>query len=607
MKKLIITSAMIVVAATCAAESALWLRNTAISPDGKTIAFTYQGDIFTVGSGGGRAVQLTSNPAYDSAPFWSPDGKRIAFSSDRDGSTDVFVVDAAGGTPVRLTTHSGSESPLGWLNDSTVLFTASLMPEAPGLNTPFLPQTYSVKAKAGCRPELYLPLAMRAAAANGKGQLLFQDRKSYENGFRKHEKSSGTGDIHLYSDGKFSRLTTFEGHDQNPVWLGEGKYAYLSEQDGTLNVYTAGLGGGAPKQLTKFAGNPVRSLSASADGGLLTFSYDGEIYTLRPGAEPVKLDVEIAADNYDRDHVKRYVNAGATSMAVSPSGEEVAFVLRGDVYVTSVKYKTTKRITDTPAQERCVSFSDDGRTLVYDSERDGIWQLFTAKIKDDKEKNFAYCTEIVEEPLYKSDKTAQQPVFSPDGKKVAFLEDRTELKVIDVATKKAHTALDGKFNYSYTDGDVSFTWSPDSRWLLIDYIGVGGWNNSDIALVSEDGATVVDLTESGYADHNPRWALDGKALTYQTGRYGMKAQGSWGNEFDVMLMVLDGEAWDKFLRTKEEMELAEKVESESADEADKDSKDKKKDKKKTRRKIKRRLKRKSKASMWPTVSTAWRA
>ncbi len=78
-----------------------------------------------------------------------------------------------------------------------------------------------------------------------------------------------------------------------------------------------------------------------------------------------------------------------------------------------------------------------------------------------------------------------------------------------------NTALDGKYNYSYTDGDVSFSWSPDSKWLLADYIGIGGWNNTDIALVKADGTEVIDLTESGYSDGNAKWVLGGKAITYQ--------------------------------------------------------------------------------------------
>ena len=301
---------------------------------------------------------------------------------------------------------------------------------------------------------------------------------------------------------------------------------------------------------------------------------------MRPGSEPQKLAVEIIADQYDGDRVKYFTDRGATTMAVSPSGNELAFVIRGDVYVTDAKYKTTKRITDTPAQERNVSFSKDGRTLVYDSDRDGYWQLFTATIKNPDEKQFAYATEIVEEPLYKCATAAQQPVFSPDGSKIAFLEDRTEIRVIDPKTKKVNTALDGKYNYSYTDGDVSFSWSPDSKWLLADYIGIGGWNNTDIALVKADGTEVIDLTESGYSDGNAKWVLGGKAITYHTGKYGMKSQGSWGNQGDILMMALDGEAWDNFNATEEEIALMEKAEKEKKEKEEKAKEGDKKDKKK---------------------------
>lgn len=301
---------------------------------------------------------------------------------------------------------------------------------------------------------------------------------------------------------------------------------------------------------------------------------------MRPGSEPQKLAVEIIADQYDGDRVKYFTDRGATTMAVSPSSNELAFVIRGDVYVTDAKYKTTKRITDTPAQERYVSFSKDGRTLVYDSDRDGYWQLFTATIKNPDEKQFAYATEIVEEPLYKCATAAQQPVFSPDGSKIAFLENRTEIRVIDPKTKKVNTALDGKYNYSYTDGDVSFSWSPDSKWLLADYIGIGGWNNTDIALVKADGTEVIDLTESGYSDGNAKWVLGGKAITYHTGKYGMKSQGSWGNQGDILMMALDGEAWDNFNATEEEIALMEKAEKEKKEKEEKAKEGNKKDKKK---------------------------
>lgn len=564
--------------AAVAADEPLWLRNTAISPKGDVIAFTYHGDIFTVPVAGGAARQITSSAAYDTNPVWSPDGATLVFASDRRGSLDIYAVEATGGTPRRLTTHSGREVPLAFLNDTTILFSASLQPSWLAAQGPFQAQVYQLPLSGG-RPKMYQSIPMGAVSVGADGRVLYQDRKGYEDVLRKHERSSGTADVWLLQDGKHTKLTSFNGHDMNPVWLpGQQEFLYLSESDGTLNVYARAFADGKERQLTKMQRHPVRSLSVSADGKTLAFSWNGEIYTLVPGAEPKKVDVAIVADDYNADLDKGYRRSGATTLAVSPSGEEVAFVLRGDVYVTNVKYKTTKRITNTDGQERCVEFSPDGRMLVYDSERDGKWQLFTAKIKNEGEKQFAYATDIVEEPLYKSEKTAQQPVFSPDGKKVAFLEDRVELKVIDIDTKAVNTALDGKFNYSYSDGDISFDWSPDSRWLLCDYIGVGGWNNTDIALVKADGSQVVDLTESGYADSNAKWALDGKAFTYESGKEGYKSHGSWGEESDVYLMALDGEGWDTFLLSEEDAAIKEKAEADKKDKEDSD-KDKKKDKK----------------------------
>lgn len=556
-----------------AVESPLWLRSSAISPDASTVAFTYKGDIYTVPTSGGIASRLTVDPDYDANPLWSPDGSRLAFSSNRLGSDDIFVMPAKGGTPVRITTHSGNETPLAWLDNSRLLFSANLQPAVNAAQGPFQSQVYVVDVdKKGSRPQMYVSLPMTSASVDAAGRVLYGDKKGYEDILRKHERSSGTSDVWLKDGDKYTMLTRFNGHDMNPLW-GQGDiYYYVSEEDGTLNVWQNNLAGTAKRQLTKFTKHPVRSLSA-ASNGTLAFSWNGELYLQRPGAEPVKINVEIVGDDFDNDQVRRFVSSGATAMSVSPNGEEVAFVLRGDIFVTSVKYETTRRITDTPAQERTVQFSPDGKSLVYDSDRGGHWQLFIARPKNEDDKLFTYATEIVEEPLYSCATSAQQPQFSPDGKKVAFLENRTELKVIDVKSKKTNTALDGKYNYSYLDGDVSFEWAPDSKWLLASYIGVGGWNNTDIALVKADGSEVIDLTESGYSDGNPKWALGGKAITYETGRYGMKSHGSWGNTTDIVLMVLDGDAWDEFNYTEEEKALAADADKKKKDDKKDDDKD----------------------------------
>lgn len=591
-----LAAALSILGSTMAATAApvdnpLWLRGPSVSPDGSTVAFTYMGDIYSVPVTGGDACQLTSSPAYDASPMWSPDGSKIAFVSDREGSLDIYIMDARGGTPVRLTTHSSNEQIRAWLDNDHILYSASLQPAPEAATGDFLPQTYVVSTVTGSRPRLFMSLPATSISVSGD-RLLYQDRKGYEDVLRKHERSSGTADIWLLTlgkdgkakDGTFTKLTDFNGQDLNPVWngAGNGDFYYVSEEDGTLNVYSANINGKEKKQLTRFTTHPVRSLSASADGKVLTFSRDGQLWSLVPGGEPKVIDVRITADNYVRDVVKSIRKSGATSVAVSPEGNEVAFVLRGNVYVTSIDYATTKQITSTADQERVVDFAPDGRTIVYDSERDGLWQLFTATIKNPDEDSFTYATEIVEEPLYKSDSPAFQPAYSPDGKKVAFLEGREELRVIDVASKKVNTALEKKYNYSYTDGDVEFAWSPDSRWFLTSYIGKGGWNNTDIALVAADGSEIIDLTNSGYNDSNPRWAMDGKAMTWESDRAGYRSHGSWGAESDVYIMFFDGEAYDRFMMTEEEAKLADKAKDEK-DKKDKDGDDDNKSAKKSKK------------------------
>ena len=561
-------------------ESPRWLRNTSISPDGSKIAFTYRGDIFTIPTAGGEAHQLTSGGSYNTSPIWSPDSRTIVFSSDREGSYDLYRVASTGGTPIRLTTYSGNETPLAFLSPDKVIYSTSEITSEKSIRNPVRhTRTYAIDINTpDARPELYLSMPLGSASIAPDGKMLYHDRKGLEDPLRKHERSSGTCDVWLYDKGVFTKLTDFNGHDMNPVWKADGKgYYYLSEESGTINVYSAD-GKGGKRQLTNFEKHPVRTLSVSGSG-LMAFSQDGDIYTLREGETPSKVNVTIYADQYKKDIIKGFAGSGASGISISPEGKEVAIVVRGEVYVTDTKYSTTKRITNTAAQEREISFSPDGRKLVYDSERDGIWQLFISEIKNPSEKRFAYATEIEEKPLYKSELPAQQPRFSPDGKKVAFLENRTTLRVIDVESKKVTTILDGKYNYSYSDGDVPFEWSPDSQWILISYIGIGGWNNTDVAAVKADGSRVVDLTESGYSDGNAKWVLGGKAIAYETGKYGMKSHGSWGNQSDIVLMALDADAWDQINATEEEDALREEAEKEKKDADDKsDKSDKKKGK-----------------------------
>ena len=584
-RKLTLMVAVLMTIAASAQTNPLWMRFCAISPDGQTIAFSYKGDLFTVSSQGGAAHQLTSNAAYDAYPVWSPDGQRIAFASAREGSLDVYVVDKDGGTPKRLTTDSGNETPLWFLDDGTVLFEATNMPTSKSIlfASRSFPQVYQVSTSGG-RARLYSELPMQDLSVNARGDVLYHDIKGYEDPFRKHHTSSITRDIWLKQGGKFTKLTSFNGEDRTPRWAPDGNaYYYLSEQDGTFNVYKNTIGGQA-KQLTHHKDNPVRFLTV-ANNGTLCYGYNGEIYTLREGSEPQRVNITVTADRSEKELIRQIKGNGATAISVSPGGKEVAFVMHGDVYVTSVEYNTTKQVTNTPEQERTIDFSPDGRSIVYDSERNGMWQIYQTSIKNKDEKLFTYATDLEEVQLTNTGRTSLQPKYSPDGKSVAFLENRGTLRAVDVKTKAVRTLMDGKYIYSYSDGDVWYEWSPDSRWLLSSYIGTGGWNSQDIALVNASGnGEIHNLTESGYNEGNGKWVLGGKAMIFTSDRAGYRSHGSWGTEDDIYIMFFDLDAYERFTMTKEEKVMREEADKEKKKEtAEKEKNDKnakKKDKKK---------------------------
>lgn len=594
MKRLFLFCALVICATILnAEETPSWLRNCSISPDGATIAFTYKSDIFTVSASGGEARQLTSNNSYDTAPIWSPDGKHIAFASTRNGSMDIYIVSKEGGTPKRLTTNSASERPIAFLNDKEILFSSNLLPTAEYGEFPRTGQIYKVSTEGG-RPVLFSSENMEAMSIDKKGRILYHDNKGYEDPWRKHHTSSIARDIWIKTDDgkpKYTKLTTFEGEDRNPVWSSENDtYYYLSERNGSFNVFKASLSGNKNiEQITRHSKHPVRFLTTSKDDKLC-YCYNGDIYIADKGKSPQKVDIRITADIASNErHIMNLTN-GATAIAVSKSGKEVAFIVRGDVFVTMTDHNTTRRITDTPEQERNIDISPDGRTIIYSSERNGVWGIYKTSIVREEDKYFTHASELKEESVVTSDKASFQPSFSPDGKEIAFLEERTTLRVINLDSKRIRTVLDGKYNYSYSDGDISYAWSPDSKWFLTSYIGIGGWNNTDIALVKADGkGEIHNLTESGYTDANARWALDGKAMIWSSDRAGYRSHGSWGAQRDEYIMFFDGAAYDKFRMNKEELELfeeEEKAEKEKAEKAKKEEEEKSKDKKKEKSKKK---------------------
>ncbi|MBD5211327.1 MAG: peptidase S41 [Bacteroidales bacterium] len=567
------------------AATPLWLRNAVISPDGKQIAFTYKGDIYTVPAAGGEATRLTTSESYETSPRWSPDGKKIAFASDRHGNTDIFVMNANGGTPKRLTSNSAGELPEAFSADGKEIYYSAAV-QAPTASAMFptgrMTQLYAVSVDGG-KPRQVLGTPAQALAVTGNdGSFLYQDVKGFENAWRKHHTSSVTRDIWRYdaATGTHKNLTDRAGEDRNPVLSPDGKTVYfLSERNGgTFNVWKAPVDDMSKAvQVTNFKTHPVRFLSQAADG-TLAFGYDGELYTLRDGGKPQKVAVAINTEEFPEVERIRVTGRGG---ALSPDGKQVAYASRGEVFVGSVDHSSVKQITNTAAAEEMPQWHPEGREIVYTSLRDGHYNIYSAKIARDDDPNFSNATLIDEAPLIAADKTERTlPKYSPDGKKLAFIQDRNKLMVMDTKTKKVKQLTDGS-TYRYRDGGFDYKWSPDNRWIALEVDDNHHSPYTDIAIINVESGEMTHLTRSGYTDRDPHWAMGGNAIVFLTEKYGMRNHASWGSQDDAMIVFLNRDAYDRFHLDEEDFELRKEADKKAAKDKKKDDADKKdkKDKK----------------------------
>ena len=557
-----------------------WLRYPVISPDGKTLAFEYQGDIFTVPTMGGEARPVTIGEDYAFMPVYSPDGSQLAFASDRYGNFDVFVMPATGGTAKRLTFHSGGDYPYTFSPDGTsIVFGGRYQDATQNMLFPSgaQPELYSVAVEEGTISQVTTVPAEEARYAGD--YIYYQDQKGYENEWRKHHTSAIARDLWRLNttDGSYEQLTDNVAEDRHPVPSKDGQTLYfLSERNGDFNVYSMPAGGGEATQLTTFERHPVRFLSMS-DSDLLAFSWHGELYTLQPGQQPQKVNVRISYDGRQNQTEVKPLSGDFTEATLSPNGKEYAFVFRGEIFVSSVETGTTKRITNTAQQERSVSWHPDGKSLVYAAENGDSWDIMKTSIQREEEPYFFTSTLLKTEPVVNTAAEEFWPQVSPDGEKVAYLKDRTTIMVRNMKSGKEVMVLGPEHNYSYSDGDMYFAWSPDSRYLAADYGAperVAFFSNVGLLDITKENAP-TNVTFGGYSDGGAKFSRDGSMLYYYSVREGNREENGWfSGEGNTYALYLTREARDRAELDNEELALLKEREDKAEETADAEEKDK---------------------------------
>lgn len=491
-------------------------RHPAPSPDGRRIAFSWQGDLFIAPSTGGSAQRLTSNPAYDHHPRWLPDGKGLLFSSDREGGDDLFVIELAGAPPRRLTFHEAADMAQGILGSDAVFLSRR--------HVAWDRQTavYRVPLSGGTE-KLAVPFLALEAVPSPDGRRLALVRGSTP-ADRRHYRGSANRDIWLLdlTSMALDRLTRTEWDEDGVSWAGNDALVYRSDE-GTPDrrLVRMDLASRNVKVLAAHPGQDVRAPMASADGCIVAYELWDAIWVVPAdgSAIPHRLEMDVPADDQEPALQREVLHGEAEETAVSPDGTQVALVLRGDVWVVSRRSRELSgmaeplavRVTDTPGRERDVAWSPDGHTLVYASDRNGQLDIWAARPAGREDGNFVRSSSFKETRLTETPGDEFLPRFSPDGKKLAWVPGKGGLTVADAEGKNPHCL--------FTHWErTPYAWSPDSRWIAFSRLNSD--YNRDIFVIPSEGGAEINVTRHPGVDDHPSWSPDGRMLVWSTNRHG---------------------------------------------------------------------------------------
>ncbi|MGH7523508.1 MAG: S41 family peptidase [Gemmatimonadales bacterium] len=462
------------------------------------VAFAYAGDIWLAPRAGGDARRITSSPGVEQDPHFSPDGKWLAFTAEYGGNPDVYVVGIDSGAPRRLTWHPGPDQVRGWTPDGKSVVFMSPRAGVPDGE----PQLWSVALTGGLPERLPLLRAQSGAISPDGQSVAYQLVRPWEVEMRNY-RGGQNQPIRIYNlkTGTVEALPWTDSRDQQPVWLGSSVY-FISDRDWTNNVWAWDAATHAVRQITHYADYEVESVNAGA--GVIAYEQAGDIHLYDPAtSKDTKLEIHVAGDfPWTMPHAVD-VARSLTAPQLSPKGVRAVFEARGDIFTVPTDKGTWRNLTQSSGvADRSPIWSPDGKRIAWFSDSTGEYRLM---VSDQDGLTPARAYPLAHPSFFYA------PAWSPDGSRILFTDAQLELRVLDLATgKEVHVDAD---NYTWPDRNLNPRWSPDSRWIAYTKRLKGSQFHAVFVYNVADGTT-HQLTDGLSDVVNPAWDKGGKYLLF---------------------------------------------------------------------------------------------
>lgn len=499
---------LIFVTASHAQNAASYMTEPSLSPDRKEIAFVSGGDIWSVAAEGGAARLLVSHAANESWPLFSPDGRYLAFGSNRTGGGDIYILEIETGGLRRLTFDDSGETIDAWSRDGRWIYFSSSSRDIAGMN-----DIYRVAATGGTPMQVSSDryTSEFQAAPLADGSIVFAARgNSAGQWWRKGRSHLDESELWQKTGDNYQQLTPRGAKQMWPMATADGSRLYfVSDRTGTQNIWSMPRGGQA-KQITNFTDGRVLWPGLSYDGQEIVFERNFRIWKMKAdGGRPQEVPITLRGAASSPMNERVNLSTQLRDMALSPDGKKVAVIARGEVFAASAKDGgDAVRITNTAAAESYVTWSQDSKRLVYVSERDGAMSLFQYDFGGEAETQLTRGTNM-----------DAAPVFSPDGKSLAFIRNSRSLFVYEMESKQERELCKLFADPPPLLGGDTFRWSPDGKWIafLTNSPENRSYTNVSVVPTSGGAARPISFLANSFSG-SLEWSPDGSFILFGTGQ-----------------------------------------------------------------------------------------